>query len=196
MTTTLTQTITPVVSTQTPTTAIVINVARLVEILMAVRGAEPITFIARTVPAMRKTGNRFVGLVEKVAKTNGMVNVDYTKAVERQLVREGKDVSEFQEGTSWHHAVIRADGTFTPLCQHNKNNSYYLRFVAGNTLESEYRWIANDSPLSTADVAELKTFLQISTYANQSLEKTIKFQTRDLSSIKVLTLEKQTYIIA
>jgi len=195
MTATLTQT-SPVVSTSTPSTAIVINVARLVEILMAVRGAEPITFVARTIPSMRKTGNRFVGLIEKVAKVNGMVNVDYSAAVERQLVREGKDVSEFHKGESWHHAVIRNDGTFTPLCQHNKNNSYYLRFVAGNTLESEYRWIANDAPLSDSDVAELKTFIQTSTYANQGVDKAIRFQTRDLSSIKILTLEKQTYIIA
>ena len=180
-----------------PSTAIVISEQRMISILSDVRGCEPITFIARTDPKMRKTGNPFVGRVVKVAKVNGLVNFNYEANVLKQLEREGKSPADFQQGESWHEAVVRNDGTLTPFCKHKTNGSLYLRFRLIGSIESEYRWINSDTPLTSAEMDQLRPFIVVSTYSNQGVEagSEIKFLTYGFSSVKVLTLEKQTFVI-
>jgi len=181
-----------------PSTAIVVSEKRMIDMLSDIRGAEFITFIARTEPKMRKTGNPFTGRVVKVAKVNGQINFSYERAVLKQLEKEGKSPADFQQGESWHEAVVRNDGTLTPFCKHKTNGSLYLRFRLIGSIESEYRWANSDTPLTSAEVDQLKPFIVVSTYSNQGIENpdnVVKFLTYGFSSIKVLTMNKETFII-
>lgn len=177
------------------TIAQVVNTARLIDVLKDSRkGAKPISCVAKTEPKMRKTGNRFHGKVVKVAMINGMVNFHYDNAVLRRLEKEGKDSSEFHKGTSWHEPVM-VDGKMTPLCQHKKNGTHYLRFMLINST-SELRWKDSDKELSSKELEEIKEFMPKSRYENQGLDNPVKILTYSLDSIKTLTMDKVTYIHA
>ena len=174
-------------------TAIVIDEQELVNMLSSERGATFITFVAETEPKMRKTGNPFNGRVVKVAKVNGMVNFHYDKAVERRLEKEGKDVADFQRGTSWHEPVIRADGTLTPFCQHKTKGDWYLRFMlCGNAIESEYRYIDG----TIIDTAEIIPWLTKSKpYTNQGTDEPVKILTYKIGGIVRIVMNNTNYIV-
>lgn len=118
----MTQVTTPTALTLIPagTAATLMSRLDFASLLLAKRGSAPITFIAHTMPRMRKTANPHFDAV-KIAKTNGMVNFHYDSGVTRRLEKEGKDESEFKRGGSYHVPVLSNDGKLTPLCIHKED---------------------------------------------------------------------------
>lgn len=192
-----TPTITPVASPiiVNGEVAIAVSKDRMIAILMDSKGATPITIIAHTEPKMRKTANPFYGRIYKASRVNGMVNFQYDAGVLRRLENEGKSADNFRQGQSWHEAVLTADGKLTPFCKHKQNGEYYLRFMLRGTIQSEYRWIADDQPLTDSQLDNLNVFIQKSDYSNQGLTDPLVFLTYKMESIKIVTVNKQTYMV-
>lgn len=102
-----------------------------------VRGHTYISVVTVTEPKMRKTGNPYVGRVQKVLKMVGSVCFDYNKSVENQREREGLEREDWGKGTSWSRPIIREDGTRTPFCEHKEKGGLYLWFKQDRTVSSE-----------------------------------------------------------
>lgn len=114
----------------TPITA-AINAAmmtekEIVQLLLTLKGATPITFKAITNPKALKK-NRETGepnpykVIEHHVKTNGMVNFHYDAGVIRRLEKEGKTEEDFQKGGSFHTVVLTDNGKLTPLSIHKED---------------------------------------------------------------------------
>jgi hypothetical protein len=164
---------------------------RLFDMLSVLKGATIITFVAKTEPKMRKTGNPFVGNVWKWAKVNGILNFHYDKAVLKRLEKEGKSADEFKQGSSWHEPVM-VDNKLTPFCKHKTNGKFYLRFMLKGAIESEYR--QNDG--TPIDFKDIEKFIpEKSDYANQGTDDPIIFLTYGLESIQQITMNGETFQI-
>ena len=163
----------------------------MVRVLSAVRGATPITFVARTDTKALKTGNPY-GKIYKTSRVNGMVCFKYPEGVIRRLEKEGKSPDEFLQGESWHEAVLTTDGKLTPFCRHKTNGSVYIRFMFLNRYEVIYR--SETGQVLTEE--QVRPFLpKKSGYANQGLDEPLRFVTYKLSGISEMTVGEETLII-
>jgi len=103
--------------------------------LMEAKGAKPITIVSKTTPKLLKK-HRDSGEpcpysnVSKVSRTNGMMNFDYEKAVNRQLVREGKEDNFEAVERKWGKHITRG------IIEHK--GKYYLQLKVQNAIESVY----------------------------------------------------------
>jgi hypothetical protein len=67
------------------------TMAQFVEMLMAINHTTFIGFNSITEPKMRKTGNRFFGLVEKCSQVNALVGYCYGQMVDNKQVKQLSD---------------------------------------------------------------------------------------------------------
>jgi len=176
-------------------TIVVLTKNDFIDILMNTKGATPITFIANTDPKMvkkhreTKTPNPYIGAI-KISKVNGIVNFKYEEGVNRRLEKEGK-TPDFEAKENWHQAIVRPDGTLTPLCEHKQNGKKYLRFMPINAIETSFE--LDGQPI---DKEILKPYLPAhKPNTNQGLDKPMDFRTYDIDNIKQLKMNKIIYIL-
>ena len=90
-----------------------------------------ISMLTVTSPSMRKTRNPFLGVL-KVSRRNGLLNVNFTSAVERKVAEHfGLKPSEVEyiPGKTWYKHLQTAEGKPLALCVHQKDSSkYYLQY--------------------------------------------------------------------
>ena len=146
--------------------------------------------------------NPFVGKgLVKLATTRGGVTFKYDEGVQRRLDKEGKDASDHKKGSSWSHAIVREDGTLTPLSVHaadiNDDGSFktlartYLRFRQDSS-ESHYELPDG----SIVEKSELQPWLsKPNNYKSQGLDNPLQFQTISFDSLVSLTIDGVTYFI-
>ena len=97
---------------------------QIIEKLLELKGATPLSFVAQTDPRLNKTSrkdksaNPWLGHVVKVAKVNGMGLFFYDAGVLRRLEKEGKSSDEFRKGQAYHMPILTADGKLTALAIH------------------------------------------------------------------------------
>jgi hypothetical protein len=161
---------------------------QLIGLLLGVSGSTPVTFTARTDARCRK--NPYSKKIFKVARVNGMVNVNYAKTVERARVKEGKK-PEFKQGDSWHEPVV-PEGKLTPLCvAKHDNDKCYLRFILERTLGEPIYFTEGGDELSKE---QIKDYLPRSnSYENQGLDRPRRFLTYSLENLLEVTVDGQTY---
>lgn len=175
------------------------SIDQLVQVLLAIRGAQPITFTARTdagalAKDKLKNPNPHPRPVWKTATVNGMVNFLYDRGVLRRLKSEGKSVDAFRSGSSWHLPVV-VDGRLTPLCtaRTEGKRDYYLRVMCLGLIGDPTYHDADGRPVAEADI---EPYLRDRTdYANQGLDQPLVFKTYRLAGIRSLTLQGQTYFL-
>lgn len=157
------------------------------EILLAFRGATPVTIVAETVPAMRKTGNPFVGRVTKTSRVNGMIGWSYDHAVNAQLLREfGPEAEPFRAfPRKWG---VRIEGT--PLVEHK--GGYYLEIKVERSLAHEYRIDGIPVPDST-----LSPYLSKPSHegSRQGVERPVVLRDYSLRNIRSLRMMGTEYLI-
>lgn len=176
------------------------TVSDLVEVLLAIRGAQPVTFTARTDAGVLAKGrdkkpNPHPRPIWKTATVNGMVNFWYDRGVLRRLKAEGKALDAFQSGSSWHLPVV-VDGRITPLCTGRKTGSrdFYLRVMCLSLVGDPVYHGADGRLLAAADV---EPFLRDpSDYSNQGLDRPLVFKTYRLDGIQSLTIQGRNYLLA
>lgn len=137
---------------------------------------------------MNKKNNPFYGNVFKKQISNALINFNYAKAVNEQLIKEGKEPNFVSKPRVWGIHIANS-----PLLEHK--GEYYL----------EARFINNDAKIEYLDkdnnIIEFKTFEQYMPPKKESVEseqsETVKIIMRDfkLSSIKELKTNKFTYIV-
>lgn len=172
----------------------------LIQLLLSVRGAQPITFTARTDAGVRakdknKVPNPHARPIWKIATVNAMVNFWYDRGVLRRLKAEGKSFDSFLRGSSWHLPVL-VGNRLTPLCKakNEKIRDMYLRVMYRSTIGDPAFHDAEGKLLKFEDVAP---FLPPrSEYANQGLVCPLIFKTYHVSGIRSLTLKGLNYQIA
>ena len=182
----------------------VITTDQLVEMLMTERGANIISFthcatMSKSTKMVQKdrktkTPNPYYGDCFKTQDANGMINFHYDKGVLLRLEKEGKSADDFKKGESWHVPIIRADGTLTPFCRSKKDpRKIYIRFMLQNSNNVRYH-TAIGRKIDTENVKPYLT--KRSDYANQGLDKPLKFQVWGIDDITYITINKQRYQIA
>jgi len=186
------QTITqPVITVDKSINATVISQKQLIDMLSETKGATIITIVAKTEPKMKKTGNPYYDKVRKISRVNGIVNFHYDEGVKRRLEKEGKNISDFRQGESWHEPVIMND-KLTPFCRHKKNGNMYLRFMELKRIGTQYQDIAGN----VIDENKIKPFLyERTSYENQGLDTPLKFLVYGLDSIMYIMIDGNTYLV-
>lgn len=95
-------------------------VTDLPNVVKDIRGSTFVGIDTDTEPEMRKTGNPFVGRVRKCCSMVVQLNASDSKKL------EAVDPS-YVPAKVYHEAVIRPDGTVTPLSVHKTEGTLYLR---------------------------------------------------------------------
>ena len=128
---------------------------QLVATIAAVKGTTFATLETSTEPAMRKTGNPYVGRVRKISKgLNVQIGAIYENAVNRQAGREGNpDAGEFVAEKlaygSWlvPHKIIEHKG------------EYQIRVTCNPHMKpTEVVYTLDGEPVSAETLAEIKSF--------------------------------------
>ena len=94
--------------------------ADLANTVKDIRGSTFVNVDTNTEPDMYKRGNPYVGRVRKVCKMTLQLNA----SDERKMLAANP---EYTKGKTYHEAVVRPDGTATPLSVHKTNGTLYLR---------------------------------------------------------------------
>jgi hypothetical protein len=134
-----------------------------------------------------------VSEVRKVSQFVCMIGLDYKHVIETRLQKEGKNLDEYEAGETWHEAV-----PFTKnLRQHKSTKEIYvwLFCVANNEPTSAYYDMKHGIML---DESELTPYLPAkSTPTNQGLTEGNEVipRTFKLSSIRKITIDKETYLV-
>lgn len=161
-----------------------VNLEGLVKALMAIKGATPATFVARTNVKMNKRNNPYYGEIDKIQKSNVFINFNYTNSVNKQRVKEGKEPDFVAKERKWG---VKVPGT--PLILHK--NSYYLEARFLNN-EPDVEYIYENSEI---DKNEFSMFLpNRSRPTNQNTEKEIIIRDFKVENIQKITFGGKTYI--
>ena len=122
-----------------------------------------ISMLTETEVKMRKTANPFLangGKVVKVARRNGLVNVNFVGAVERRLAEAlGLKPSEveYEAGTSWYVHVMTDENKPMALCVDKKTGTkHYLQYFPHRNLGTKYFW--NGVEMTPEQITQMKTF--------------------------------------
>lgn len=113
-----------------------VGLEALQALLLTTEGAEPFTLTALTVPDYRKRKCPFKDDILKLARVNGMINWDYTNAVNRQRAREGVAPNFVALPRRWGTPLAK-----TPFVSHvtkDGRHKLYVRFRAMRLLGVEY----------------------------------------------------------
>lgn len=158
---------------EAPTRLITIN--QLEKLLFGVNGAKAVTVRTQTVPAMRKTNNRYYGAVHKVQEHNVFLNFNYANAVNRQRTREEKAASFTPVARKWGERLPNS-------CLVYHKGQYYMEAKVERSTTSQYTY--RGRPI---DVSLLQEYLTPKARPlNQGLEQDIIV--RDFATLSVLEL--------
>lgn len=159
----------------------------LVRALMQVKSACPATFLAVTEVKMNKTNNPFYDRVQKKQKSNVFINFDYAAAVNRKLLKEGKEAEFVAKPRKWGEKLPG-----TPLVFYKEE--YYLeaRFL-NNEPKVEY---LVDGQIT--EKAVLETYLPVKNTASikehQGLDEEIIIRDFKVKNIHEITLNGTHYV--
>ena len=175
-----------------------ISRAEFTNLLMEIKAARPVTFIAITDTRANKnscnpdpdTGKKIPNPFEKIVKrsrVNGFIAYDYEAAVNRQLVREGKD-ADFVAGERKHGERIAPAVSET-------NGIRKMVVKVQSYLESEYFGIVPNMPsMIPLTESQAKVFIrEKSGPTNQGTDKAIDHKEYNISNIEEVTLDGETY---
>jgi hypothetical protein len=163
-----------------------INETQLVEILAAVKGAQPVTISALVDAKARKTGNPFRS-IRKLSKVNGFTGADYEASVNRQLDREGKGQLSFT-------ANERKWGERVGPALVKKDDKFYLVIQPQNTAKPVYFGEQADGMLRHVSKDTIAAFLPPVRHAeNQGTDKEIVYRNYSVANIAAISIGGTRY---
>ena len=161
-----------------------ITVQQFIDMVLSRAGAQIVTIITATEPKLKKT-NPF-GIITKKSVINGIINFNYTNAVNRQRNREGNE-QEFTAATrSWGQKVAG-----TPFVEHN--GQYYLTIKVEKTEKPEFV----DPNGNTVNVEDLQQHFYASSRSSGRQMVADAVITRDfkLSNVTAIKMNGEQYMI-
>jgi len=150
---------------------------------------------ASVLPAFRTaTGCDHPDDVQKYAEYNAQLGLSYGDLIEKRLVSQGKDTTEYERGETWHEPV---DGGSRNLRQHKRTKEkYFFLFLTANTFPT-VRYVDSKKGTEIAKDA-IKPFLaKKSAPKNQGLTPgtEVEVQTLKLESLVSIKLASEEYLI-
>ena len=161
---------------------------QILKVLQDIKGAKMVTIVTETEPKMRKTNNPYAENITKRVMQNVVINFDYKKRVNRQLLKEGKQETFTPKPRKWGERIA---GT----CMIFHNNQVYVEIAPNGRPQSvEYFTIDNHTPVAKS---ELIQFLQEpnSNAEHQGVEKEIILRDIKVSNIKELKYKGIHHIV-
>lgn len=108
-------------------------------------------------PINEKVANPYYGAV-KLCRRNGLVNVNFVKAVERRIAEQtGKPLAEveYKRGQIWYYHATTNDGKPLPLCIHKSDaRRFYLQFFPLRNL-GQTLYVLNGKEMSKEQVNDM-----------------------------------------
>jgi len=161
--------------------------ATIYDTFIGIIGAKIMNIEILTDARLKKTNNPFAMPVMKFNNINGMVNFHYDNNVKAQLEREGKSIESFNQGESWHEAVLDDEGRLTPFCKHKRTGEYYLRFRRLTTIGEPF-YVDNQGNTLTKE--QIQDFIPVkNSYGNQGTEKKIEIMVIKFENILSVTID-------
>lgn len=138
---------------------------------------------------MNKTGNPYIDNLFKIADTHARVTFDYAASMERR----GDEASG--KG-NWSQAVIRDNGSLTPLSVHKKDVTSYnpMRFHADAPAYLRYEQIKSDSRFVDADGNAIEKD-KVYPYLKSSSASTVDFHVAKLTNLVRFVIDGKTYLV-
>lgn len=165
---------------------LLVDHAELVKVLMELKGATPATIEALTPVKLNKKDNPYFEKgIFKTQRSNVFINFNYTAAVNRQLVREGKEPNFVAQPRVWG---VKLPGV--PIICHNEK--YYLeaRFL-GSDPHVEYWYEGKPIKLEQFE----KWLPPRKSPDHQGVEKDIVLRAFDIKNIHSIVFKKAKYIV-
>ena len=162
-------------------TKVVANINIFASVLQATN--PPMTVKSRT----DKTIKNNFGEVVKLSKVGILLNSNYIKAVENQLIKEDKDTSEYKQGKNTMVIEFGENNQFIGTY----NNEFVLQYRPNDNVKPKSKFIANGK---ITDKKKLVDFLPVDKPAtNQGTEREITWRKLYLKNVRKLTLNGETY---
>lgn len=121
-----------------------ITTAALTAVLQAIKGAKIATFVTETVPALKKRGNPFEGVIKRTTM-NGLINFNYRTALDKALIANGKAPSNRPAGKrAWGEKVPNS-----PFIMHK--GAMYLE-VKNNGRPSKVEYLIDGETIAAAQI--------------------------------------------
>lgn len=147
--------------------------------------------ITATIPSdMRKTGNEFSGKVKKLSGWGFDTNADYSRKVNLQREREGKEM-DFEALPNWAEKVNNV-----VYCHAVKTEQLYASVFPANNFGQFKNWFVEGKLATEVESARIESFIpERSESSRQGTEKTIQIRRVKLESILVISLKGKRYYI-
>lgn len=171
--------------------------------LAQIEKAVPVTIVATTEVVMNKNvvidgvkePNPYHGRVFKTQESNVFVAMDYETAVNKRLIKEGKDADFEVQARTWGESIGKS-----PVIMNEKNGqvTYYLQtfFVTSNKPKVSYEVRDEDGTMRIADKSEFEAYLKpASTSSSQGLDNEIQVRSFKLSNIKEVRANGKIYVV-
>lgn len=160
------------------------NRQQFIDCLKSLRGSTIVSFVAETIPAMRKTNNPYFGRVIKRSRVVGMLGWIYENSVNAQRAREGSPVDFESAPRKWGQRV-----TGTPLVEHG--GKWYLEVKVQSARSPEY--YCDGGPIDREVIAEyLKS---ADDHGRQELNRPVILRDYAVESIQEFTCGGETFPI-
>lgn len=173
---------------------------QLGDVLAQIERAVPVTIVAKTIVRMNKTvnGDRSVrnpyhDRVYKVQESNVFVAMDYETAVNKRLIKEGKDADFEASARVWGEKIGQS-----PVIANEKNGvtTHYLQvyFATRNKPKVSYEVLEEDGSFRPSEKEEFENYLKPSRpYTGQGLDQELAVRTFKLSNIQEVRANGNVY---
>lgn len=182
---------------QQPRPKVYVTLEQLVQRLLAIDHATPITIVTSTVPKMRKTGNQYYDRIRKITVANVFANCNYEAAVNRQREREHKE-QDFVVQPRAFGTRITLNGKNTPVIEYtNKDGQYkrYLEIQPRPNLKFETSYIIDG--VRPIEKEEFDEYLQVpaGNGERQGLNQSIVVNTYDVRNLVEVRMFGSDYVV-
>lgn len=176
-----------------------VSTVQLGSILAQIERAVPVTVVAKTVVGMNKGRgeniNPFYNKIYKTQESNVFVAMDYETAVNRRLIKEGKDPEFEVSARKWGENIGKS-----PIISNEKNGvvTHYMQcyFVTNNKPKVSYEILNDDNTFSPIDKATFEDYLKpVSSSNSQGLDNEIMVRTFKLENILEVHANGNIYVI-
>ena len=174
-----------------------VTTAELIEVLTRSNKATfvNVTYVTNENKSRTKKGKK---LLQKSVTTNGTLNFDYTKKINRILEKENKEV-DFHALGNWHEYLF--DNNRAVLTDTKTKTKFYVRLAIENHTKPTTSYFSNGKPISKEqaiknDMFAPNYFAPKKTSGRGSIDKEhdFSFIALELKNVAVITMNKVDYI--
>jgi hypothetical protein len=174
-----------------------VTVNELAEILLSFKTVPGMSIFAgitqlTEISNMRKTNNPYYG-TKKLTTMQIMLNTDYKKGVENRLVKEGKDISEYKQGTNTMPLTFGDNNEFIGVYfnKKSKQNEFVLQMRPNDNATPHVKYMFNGKEIAKELVAP---FIPERTKAeNQGTDKEVLWRKVYLKNVLTLNFNGEQY---